>query len=75
MRLSQLIADNPHLDHDVEIQDGDIPTDLISLSRVVRLTDTDDALLIGSSDMGGIVQYGIVRSACLQVEAWMVGGE
>ncbi len=72
MRLSELIAQDPRYDVDIEIHDGDIVTDIVMLVRVARLTDTDDALVIGATEAtGGIVQYGIVRSACLQVEQWM----
>jgi hypothetical protein len=72
MRLSELIAQDDRYDLDLEIHDGDIVTDIVMLVRVARLTDTDDALVIGATEAtGGIVQYGIVRSACLQVEQWM----
>lgn len=72
MRLSELIAQDDRYDVDLEIHDGDIVTDLVLLARVARLTDTNDALVIGATEAtGGIVQYGIVRSACLQVEQWM----
>ncbi|KAB2808326.1 hypothetical protein F9L07_22690 [Pimelobacter simplex] len=72
MRLSELIAQDDRYDVDLNLEDGDIVTDLVALIRIQRLTDTDDALIIGATDTtGGIVQYGIVRSACLQVEQWM----
>lgn len=75
MRLSELIAHDQRHDIDLDIIDGDIVTDLVTLVRVQRLTDTDDALVIGATDTtGGIVQYGMVRAAVLQVEDWMVNG-
>ena len=69
MRLSELIAQDARYDIDLDLEDGDIVTDLVALIRIQRLTDTDDALVIGATETTGwIVQYGIVRSACLQVE-------
>lgn len=75
MKLSELLAGDDRYDIDLELDDGDIVTDVITLVRVQRLTDTDDALIIGATETtGGIVQYGIVRAACLQVEDWMING-
>lgn len=72
MKLSDLIATDDRYDMDVDLADGDIVTDVVTLLRVQRLTDTDDALIIATTeDTGGIVQYGIVRTACVQVEKWM----
>lgn len=75
MRLSELIATDDRYDVDVDLADDDIVTDVIALVRVQRLADTDDALIIGATETtGGIVQYGVIRAACLQVEDWMVNG-
>lgn len=75
MRFSELIADDDRYDIDLDLADDDIVTDVIALVRVQRLADTDDALIIGSTETtGSIVQYGIIRTACLQVEDWMVNG-
>jgi hypothetical protein len=72
VRLSELIASDDRYDLDLDLADGDIVTDVVTLLRVQRLTDTDDALIIATTeDTGGLVQYGIVRAACLQVEKWM----
>lgn len=76
MKLSELLAANPDLDVDLELEEGDIVTDLMALVRIQRLSDTDDALVIGSSKhSGGIVQYGLVQAARLQIEDWMVHGD
>jgi hypothetical protein len=76
IRLSELLAQDDRYDHDLELEDGDIVTDVVTLFRIQRLSDTDDALVIGGTETtGGIVQYGIIRAACLQVEKWMVDGQ
>jgi hypothetical protein len=72
VNLSELIASDSRYDLDLDLADGDIVTDVVTLLRVQRLTDTDDALIVATTeDTGGLVQYGIVRAACLQVEKWM----
>lgn len=75
MKLSEFLALNPELDHDIEIEDDDIVSDIVVGMRAVRLTDTDDALLLSASDhTTGIVQYGIVCTAKLQLDDWMQNG-
>lgn len=61
---------------DVEIEDGDIITDLVVLIRVQKLDDTDDCLVIGSTEnTGGIVCSGMIHAARLQHDKWMTEGE
>lgn len=58
---------------EVDIEDGDIITDVIVLIRVQTLESTDDSLVIGSTPhTGGIVCHGILTSAVIQHELWMV---
>lgn len=76
MRLSDLIATDERYDVELDLEDGDIVTDIVALIRVQRLTDTDDALITAATETtGGIVQYGILRSAVLQAERWMAWGD
>lgn len=78
MRLSELLEQRPDLDHELEVDEGDIVTEILSLVRMVRLAgaETSDALIIGAANnTTGIVQYGIVRAAALQIEAWMLRGQ
>lgn len=73
MKLSEFLTENPTFDHEVDILDGDVVSDLISLWRVVRLDSAHDTLLIGAPDhVTGIIQYGIVGAALLQVQDWML---
>ena len=75
-KLSELIAEDPRLDAEIDLADDDIITDITVLLRTTTLASTDDALLIGASEgTGGIVQYGLVCAAKLQVEDWMVNGD
>lgn len=76
MKLSKFLAENPEFDHEVEVEEGDIIVDLLSLWRVVRLDEeTSDYLLIGASpNVSGIVQHGIISSADIQVREWMKRG-
>jgi hypothetical protein len=61
---------------DVNLRDEDIPMDMVVLIRVQRLKDSADALVVAATDnLGGIVQYGIVQSAVLHLQSWMLGGE
>lgn len=57
---------------EVEVEEGDIITDLMVLIRVQKLQDTDDALVLGNMEhTGGIVNYGMIMAAKLQMEKWM----
>lgn len=77
MKLSELLKIAPELDHEVDLKDGDFVSDLMVVSRVINMDEEPgtDALIISKSDhTTGIVQYGIIASAQLQVEHWMTGG-
>lgn len=72
MKVSEWLADNPAFDHDLDLLEGDVVSDLVTLARVVRLDKTTDALIIGVPDhMTGIMEYGLICVAKLQVEQWM----
>lgn len=72
MKLSELLATNPRLDLDLEIDPEDYVADILVLGRAVQLETNTDCLLLGASDgTTGIVQYGLVRAATLQVEDMM----
>lgn len=66
--MSELIEATPDLDVETFVTDGDIVTDLIIIARVQRLTDTADALCIGSTNhTGHIVWLGMLHKALLQM--------
>lgn len=66
--LTDLIEASPDLDLETYVQDGDIVTDLIVIARVQRLTDTADALCIGSTEhTGHILWLGMLHKALLQM--------
>ena len=76
MDARQVFAEHYDEEIDIDLEDDDIITGVVVLVRVQRLTDTDEALLIGvNGSMGGITQYGMVRSAVLQVENAMLNPE
>ena len=77
MKLSEWLKENPDFDHDVELEDGDVVSDMLSLWRIVRIDDmSSDCLVIGAPDhTTGIMQYGIVCAAKLQLEDWMRHGD
>lgn len=76
MKLSEWLEENPGFDHDLDLRDGDVVSDVITLARLVRLDESGDALIIGVPDhMTGIMQYGLICVAKLQVEQWMQFGE
>lgn len=59
----------------IDVEAGDIVTDIVVLARIQRLDDTYDALLISTTEnTGGMTQYGIVCAAKLQMEDWMMNG-
>lgn len=59
----------------IDVEPGDIVTDIVVLARVQRLDNTYDALLISATDnTGGMTQYGITCCAKLQMEDWMLNG-
>lgn len=61
---------------ELEVRDDDVIADVVVLVRTASMGELSDALVIGTSDgCGGIVQYGIVCSAKLQLEKWMTDGE
>ncbi len=75
MRLSALIAQDARYDVDLDVVDDDVVADVMVLLRVVRLTDSTDAIVIGSMDTtGGVVQYGMLRAANLEIERAMWNG-
>lgn len=72
MMLSELLAHNPSLDCEVEVEPDDIVTDVVVLLRAVQLEDRTDGLIIGTPEgTAGIVQYGMVCAAQVQLQAWM----
>lgn len=76
MKLSELIAEYPHLDMDVETHEGDVIADAILLLRTASMGDMTDALGLWSTDgLGGVTQYGIVCAAKFQLEQWMWNGK
>lgn len=77
MKLSTFLADNPDLDAELDVEEGDVVTDMVTLARVVRIDrKAEDALLLAAPDhVTGILQYGIICSAKLQVEVWMTGDQ
>ena len=57
---------------DVDIEEGDIVTDLVVIARVQRLDDTDDSLILsGTENTGGIVFHGMLTTAVLQHTQWL----
>lgn len=78
MRLSRVLEENPSLDHEIELHDGDIVSDLLTLVRVVKWRDEKvlDGLIIGAPDnMTAITQYGLICASKLQVARWMTDPE
>lgn len=78
MKLTQILDENWDSlgDVDIELDEGDIVTDLLVVARVTSLQSTDDNIILGvSKGMAGITQYGIVCAAKLQVEQWMINGD
>lgn len=76
MRLSEFLAVHPHLDMDVaNTDDGALVVDAVLLLRDVDMMTTHDRIGVWSSDgLGGVIQYGIVCSAKLQLERFMWQG-
>jgi hypothetical protein len=71
--LTALLAD--HASIDVELEDGDIVTDVVILMRVQRLDDTEEHLVVtGSEHTGAITRLGIVEAAAMRVRRWLVTG-
>lgn len=58
---------------DIELEDGDIVTDVVVLARVQRLDHKHDSLITASSDAtGGITLYGMICAAKLEFEDAMM---
>lgn len=76
MKMREWLRENPQFDHEVETEDGDVVTDLVTLWRLVRMDDTStDCLVIGAPEhTTGIMQYGIVSAGKLQIEEWVRDG-
>lgn len=75
MKLSELLAQQPHLDLEVTPQPGSIITDAVLLLRDVDPADQTDCLGFWSAEgTMGIVQYGLVCAAKLRLEQLMVAG-
>lgn len=76
MDIRQLLQDREIGAIELDIEDGDIVTDVVVLVRCQRLDTTDDMLEIGCTEhTGGITQFGIIGAANLQVSDWMVNGD
>lgn len=71
--LREVLADLGPID--LELEDSDIITDVVAIIRVQRLSDTDDAIIIGATgNMGGVVCHGMLSSALLLHQQWMTNG-
>lgn len=77
MKLSELIATNPGLDADLDLNEGDIAVDAIYLLRAVRLDQEpgDSACVIASAEhTDDIVKRGLLASATeIMAEGWEQG--
>lgn len=76
MKLSELLALQPNLDLEVDLEPEAVVTEAVLLLRDVRLDDRTDALGFWTSEgTTGIIQYGLVCSAKLRLEQLMIDPE
>lgn len=60
---------------EMEIEDGEIVTDLVVIARVQSMGDTADQILLTTTEhSGGVVTHGILTSAVLLHSSWMTDG-
>ena len=78
MKLSEFLSQRPDLDPDIDVFEEDVVTDVLIAMRAVQMADeqTTDALVLAASDnTTGIIQYGIVCAAKLELDRLMTDGE
>jgi hypothetical protein len=75
VKLSELIAQHPHLDMDVEVEEGTIIMDAVLLIRDVDPETRHDSLGLWCTDgLGGIIQYGMICAGKYDLERLMWHG-
>lgn len=61
---------------EMEVNEGEIVTDLVVIGRLQTLGDTDDQVTISTTEhTGGVLAHGIISSGLILHTQWMTQGK